>query len=102
MVMISLREGAASGTNENNRSRSRRTCSRYDTRLGNRFMLTMVAQTRTNEIPPIVHKAVVANEFTLIHPVSIKERGAREASRFEMVTRVYQAAARSQVFSERF
>lgn len=79
------------GTN----NRSRRTCSRHDTRLGNRFLFTVVAQIRTIDYstdgPQRVVLSVVANEFTLIHPVSIEERGAKDGMqgcRFELVTRV--------------
>jgi hypothetical protein len=79
---------------------------RYPSRLGNRFLFTMVAHANKNQlITPGSPQGVVANEVYLIHPVSIKERGARDAMqecRFGLITRVYQAAARSKAFSEIF
>lgn len=76
MVMISFGEGVASGKNENNRSRR------------------MVHDGGANENQlPESGQGVVTGEFTLIHPVSMERRNAR--CRFELVMRVYHAAARS-------
>jgi len=73
MVMISFGEGVAGGT----RTTEAEELVHDDTRLGtsNGFLFTMVAQNKNQFITSrqSTVQGVVTNDFTIIHPVSIKK-----------------------------